>query len=218
VHLLDGRVVPVGGDQSRTLLARVVDAVEVTRQRRTLVGDLDGFYRRVEERGASPERGGLFVERLDEARVQRCTVEKRVGGPVVVRGAQVGFACADLVAFRLARLGDLIDAVGRLVPLSAPAVGTSCRPRLSRPVPRWSYIRRSRRRRIWRGQGPGLSIRRPSLCRTRFLRLLPSFERRSDSIKHTRRPLSALRVCNLPRTRVHKGIMKRPRLLFPHTP
>ena len=33
-----------------------------------------------------------------------------------------------------------------------------------------------------RGQGPGLSIRQTSVCRTRFSRLLPSLQRPSDSI------------------------------------
>ncbi len=121
VHPLDRSVVAVGGDDRRAGPARVVHAVEVAGQGGPLVGDLDRLDRRLEEGGGLQERPDLPVESLDQPRIHRGAEQERVGGAVVVAGAQVGFSGAHPAPRGGALLGQTENPIGGGGPFSVPA-------------------------------------------------------------------------------------------------
>ena len=122
VHALDGRVVAVGGDDRRAWLARGVYAVEVAGQGGPLVGDLDRIDGRLEEGGGLQERPDLPVETLDQPRIHRGAEQERVGGAVVVAGAQVRFPGAHPVPRGSAPFGQIENPIGGSGPLPVPSV------------------------------------------------------------------------------------------------
>jgi hypothetical protein len=96
--------------------------VEVARKRRALVRDLDRLDRRIEECGAGFVAVHASPVGVGDARIPRVPVEVELGRAIVVGGAQISVARANLVPAAKLVVGLARDPVGQGVPGSVPAV------------------------------------------------------------------------------------------------
>jgi hypothetical protein len=93
--------------------------VEVARKGRCLVWDFDRLDRRIEQRGAGLVAVDASPVGVGDARIARVPVEVELGRAIVVGGAQISVARADLVT-------EAKLAAGLARDLSAMAFQASC--------------------------------------------------------------------------------------------
>lgn len=114
-------------DEKRPGCARVVDHVEVPRQRRILVRDGDDLVRDGIEREGIAERFPALFPRLHDAGIGGITMQKELGSAVICRGPVVCFHCGNPVPGCEALVTRGSEGVRGPVPFAVPTFEVSFR-------------------------------------------------------------------------------------------
>src|SRR5260370_18184901 len=125
IEFLKDWVKASGNDQGGSRRVGLIHAVEVSWQGRSLIGNFYCFTWEHEAAGCLREAIATGLPGCQETWITGVSMQKKLGGSIVVGSTQVGLTCADGVSTSYAVLSNLLHAPCRSGPLSMPTLKIS---------------------------------------------------------------------------------------------